>query len=78
MNRLMRLREAGVSIWLGTFSRELLQTGEFARAGDHAMDGAVVDQPDVAAGDLDAGRLGGRARLPARDAVLARGGVAGR
>jgi len=31
MNRLERLHEAGVSIWLDTLSRELLETGEFAR-----------------------------------------------
>jgi transaldolase len=31
MNRLERLHEAGVSIWLDTLSRELLQTGEFER-----------------------------------------------
>src|SRR5215210_1148505 len=31
MNGLMRLSEAGVSIWLDTLSRDLLQTGEFAR-----------------------------------------------
>jgi transaldolase len=31
MNRLERLREAGVSIWLDTLSRELLETGEFER-----------------------------------------------
>jgi len=48
MNRLMRLREAGVSIWLDTLSRELLQTGEFEqlmrdfepddlRQGDHGL-----------------------------------------
>src|SRR3954469_7959251 len=31
MNRLERLHEAGVSIWLDTLSRELLETGEFER-----------------------------------------------
>jgi transaldolase len=31
MNRLQRLREAGVSIWLDTLSRELLESGEFER-----------------------------------------------
>jgi transaldolase len=30
MNRLQALRDAGVSIWLDTISRELLDTGEFA------------------------------------------------
>ncbi len=33
MNRLSQLREAGVSIWLDTLSRPLLETGEFARLG---------------------------------------------
>jgi transaldolase len=31
MNRLSQLRDAGVSIWLDTLSRPLLETGEFAR-----------------------------------------------
>ena len=30
MNRLQELQKAGVSIWLDTLSRELLETGEFA------------------------------------------------
>ena len=30
MNRLQRLHDAGVSIWLDTLSRELLESGEFA------------------------------------------------
>jgi transaldolase len=30
MNRLQRLHDAGVSVWLDALSRELLQTGEFA------------------------------------------------
>ena len=29
MNRLQALRDAGVSIWLDTLSRELLETGAF-------------------------------------------------
>ena len=42
MNRLMRLREAGVSIWLDTLSRELLQTGEFEQlVRDFAVSGAT-------------------------------------
>ena len=31
MNRLRKLQEAGVSIWLDTLSRELLESGEFER-----------------------------------------------
>ena len=42
MNRLARLREAGVSIWLDTLSRELLVTGEFERlVHDFAVSGAT-------------------------------------
>src|SRR5436190_3598757 len=42
MNRLMRLREAGVSIWLDTLSRELLQRGEFEQlVRDFAVSGAT-------------------------------------
>jgi transaldolase len=42
MNRLQNLSEAGVSIWLDTLSRELLDTGEFARLiADDAVTGAT-------------------------------------
>lgn len=42
VNRLQRLREAGVSIWLDALSRELLETDEFARlVGDCAATGAT-------------------------------------
>jgi transaldolase len=42
VNRLARLREAGVSIWLDTLSRELLVTGEFERlVHDFAVSGAT-------------------------------------
>jgi transaldolase len=42
MNRLRRLHEAGVSIWLDTLSRELLESGEFARLVDeYAVSGAT-------------------------------------
>jgi transaldolase len=41
MNRLQRLHEAGVSMWLD-ISRELLETGEFARlVPDFAISGAT-------------------------------------
>src|SRR5215831_655068 len=37
-----RLREAGVSIWLDTLSRELLETGGFAELiGDYGVTGAT-------------------------------------
>jgi hypothetical protein len=42
MNRLQRLHEAGVSIWLDTLSRELLESGEFARlVRNYAVSGAT-------------------------------------
>ena len=42
MNRLQALHEAGVSIWLDTLSRELLDSGEFARLiSDCAVTGAT-------------------------------------
>ena len=34
MNRLQDLHDAGVSIWLDTLSRELLETGAFAALVD--------------------------------------------
>jgi transaldolase len=42
MNKLQRLHEAGVSIWLDTLSRELLESGEFERlVRDYAVTGAT-------------------------------------
>jgi transaldolase len=42
MNRLQALRDAGVSIWLDTLSRELLDSGRFARLiDDWAVTGAT-------------------------------------
>jgi transaldolase len=42
MSRLQRLRDAGVSIWLDTLSRELLDSGAFARLiEDFAVTGAT-------------------------------------
>jgi transaldolase len=42
MNRLQALRDAGVSIWLDTLSRELLDSGHFARLiADYAVTGAT-------------------------------------
>lgn len=39
---LRRLREAGVSIWLDTLARELLETGEFAELiDDYGVTGAT-------------------------------------
>src|SRR5687768_14633338 len=42
MNRLEELQDAGVSIWLDTLSRELLETGTFARLiANSAVTGAT-------------------------------------
>ena len=42
MGRLQQLHEAGVSIWLDTLSRELLETGEFERlVREFAVTGAT-------------------------------------
>ena len=42
MNGLQRLHEAGVSVWLDTLSRELLETGAFAElVRDYAVTGAT-------------------------------------
>ena len=41
-DRLQRLRDAGVSIWLDTLSRDLLKSGEFAAlVGDYSVSGAT-------------------------------------
>jgi transaldolase len=42
MNRLQRLHDAGVSIWLDTLSRELLESGDFSTLiADYAVTGAT-------------------------------------
>ena len=42
MNRLSALHDAGVSIWLDTLSRELLERGEFSELiRDYAVTGAT-------------------------------------
>ena len=42
MNRLEQLHDAGVSIWLDTLSRELLDSGDFAALiADYAVTGAT-------------------------------------
>ncbi|HEU0128323.1 MAG TPA: hypothetical protein VFQ48_06930 [Pseudonocardiaceae bacterium] len=51
MNRLSQLRDAGVSIWLDTLSRPLLETGEFARlVREQAITGATSNPTAAAAG----------------------------
>jgi transaldolase len=57
MNRLERLHEAGVSIWLDTLSRELLQTGGFERlARDCAVSGATSNPTIFAKAITGSGR----------------------
>jgi transaldolase len=41
MNRLQQLQEAGVSIWLDTLSRDLLDSGDFQRLVDRGVTGAT-------------------------------------
>jgi transaldolase len=41
MNRLKKLRHAGVSIWLDTLSRDLLASGDFERLIDRGVTGAT-------------------------------------
>ena len=41
MNRLKKLQEAGVSIWLDTLSRDLLDGGDFARLVERGVTGAT-------------------------------------
>jgi transaldolase len=50
MNRLQRLHDAGVSIWLDTLSRDLLETGAFAAlVDDFAVTGATSNPTIFAA-----------------------------
>jgi transaldolase len=47
MNRLQRLREAGVSIWLDTLSRELLESGEFERMVRECAVSGATSNPTI-------------------------------
>jgi transaldolase len=47
MDRLYALHEAGVSIWLDTLSRELLDTGEFARLVDRCHVTGATSNPTI-------------------------------
>ena len=54
---LQRLRQAGVSIWLDTLSRELLQTGEFAGLiDDYGVTGATSNPTIFAKAITDSDR----------------------
>ena len=47
MNRLQRLHQAGVSIWLDTLSRELLETGAFAALVDGSAVTGATSNPTI-------------------------------
>lgn len=47
MNRLQRLQDAGVSIWLDTLSRELLESGEFAALVDEFAVTGATSNPTI-------------------------------
>jgi transaldolase len=66
MNRLQRLHEAGVSIWLDTLSRELLESGEFARlVADWAVTGATSNPTIFAKAITDSDRYDDQLRTVA-------------
>jgi transaldolase len=47
MNRLQQLHQAGVSIWLDTLSRELLDTGAFRRLIDDSAVTGATSNPTI-------------------------------
>ena len=60
---LQRLQQAGVSIWLDTLSRELLQTGEFAELIDnYGVTGATSNPTIFAKAITDSDRYDGQLR----------------
>jgi transaldolase len=63
VNRLQRLHEAGVSIWLDTLSRELLESGEFERlVRDYAVTGATSNPTIFAKAITGSDRYDGQLR----------------
>jgi transaldolase len=70
MNRLQRLHEAGVSIWLDTLSRELLESGEFSElVRDHAVTGATSNPTIFARAITGSGRYDEQLRSLASEAA---------
>ena len=66
MNRLQGLHEAGVSIWLDTLSRKLLETGEFERlVRDFAVTGATSNPTIFAKAITGSERYHGQLRAAA-------------
>ena len=47
MNRLRRLQDAGVSIWLDTLSRELLESGDFAALVEESAVTGATSNPTI-------------------------------
>ena len=67
MNRLAQLHDAGVSIWLDSLSRELLEGGGFAAlVAEDSVTGATSNPTIFAQAITTSGRLGdsGRASRP--------------
>ncbi|MFL5838207.1 MAG: transaldolase [Solirubrobacteraceae bacterium] len=70
MNRLQRLHEAGVSIWLDTLSRELLESGQFGElVRDYAVTGATSNPTIFARAITGSGRYDEQLRSLASDAA---------
>jgi transaldolase len=70
MNRLQRLHDAGVSIWLDTLSRELLESGEFSElVRDYAVTGATSNPTIFARAITGSGRYDEQLRSLASDAA---------
>jgi transaldolase len=70
MNRLQRLHEAGVSIWLDTLSRELLESGEFSElVRDYAVTGATSNPTIFARAITGSGRYDEQLRSLASEAA---------
>jgi transaldolase len=70
-NRLTRLQEAGVSIWLDTLSRELLESGEFERlVRDCAVTGATSNPTIFAKAITGSARYDDQLRAAAGDQEL--------
>jgi transaldolase len=70
MKRLQRLHEAGVSIWLDTLSRELLESGEFSElVRDYAVTGATSNPTIFARAITGSGRYDDQLRSLASDAA---------
>src|SRR5687767_9220717 len=63
MNRLRRLHDAGVSIWLDTLSRDLLESGQFAAlVDDFAVSGATSNPTIFAKAITASNRYDGQLR----------------